>query len=124
MELNYSSINIYDGLNLKYREYLKPEIVSISIIQTADDVYLESVEIKMVGGGLENQTIKRINLDFITDGDMDDELCFEPNNSIENNARKFIDEFTPYSIISTTDLFTDEAADKINKKYNTFGVDK
>lgn len=124
MELNYSSINIYDSLNLKYGEYLKPEIVSISIIQTAYDVYLESVEIKVVDGGLDKQTIKRINLDFITDGDMDDELCFDPNNSIENNARKFIDEFTPYSIISTTDLFTDEAADKINKKYNTFGVDK
>lgn len=28
----------------------------------------------------------------------------------------------PYCIINTTDLFSDEACDKISKKYNTFGV--
>jgi len=124
MDLIYSAINIYDVLKLKYKDYLKIEIVSIAIIQSCDTVWLESIETETVEGGLEKQITRKINLDFISDGDKDEKLFFNPKESIEKNARKFIDEFTPYSIINTTDLFHNKACDKINKKYNTFGVDK
>ena len=124
MGIEYSVIDIYDELKLKYNDYLRPEIISINIIQTEDEVLLETTECITVERGLEKQTVDRIDLGFITDGENEEKLFFDPKDSIEKNAIKFIDDFTPYSIINTTDLFTEEAANKICKKYNTFGVYK
>lgn len=126
MDTFYSEIDFYDKLKLKYNEYLKPEIVSVSIIQSKDTVLLETVKLEEVEGGLEKQTVSRIDLGFIADGEDNEsqELYFNPEDSIEKNVRKFINEFTPYDIINTTDLFNDEASDKINKKYNTIGIDR
>lgn len=63
----------------------------------------------------------RINLDFISEDD--DTAMFDPGDNIEVNASKFINELSPYSLINTTDLFTEEASEVINKKYNIFGID-
>ena len=49
---------------------------------------------------------------------------FNPDDPIEINARKFVNELSPYSIINTTDLFHIEACEQISKKYNIFGIDK
>jgi hypothetical protein len=125
MDLVYSTIEFYDQLKLKYNNYLKPEIVSIIMVQTNDQVLLETREIEIVEGGFEKQTTNRIDLGFISNGDGENEEdFFNPKDTIENNVKKFINELSPYSIINTTDLFSDEACDKISKKYNTFGVDK
>lgn len=125
MDSVYSTIDFYSNLKLKYKEYLKPEIVSIVMIQSKEDVWLETTEVEIVEGGFEKQTIRRINLDFITNDEdcENEEAFFNPKDTIENNVRKFIDEFSPYSIINTTDLFCDQACEKINKKYNAFGID-
>jgi len=125
VDVIYSTINFYDKLKLKYRDYLKPGIISIVIIQSKDEVLLETAEVEIVEGGFEKETVKRLDLRFIADGEdlENDELFFNPKDSIEKNVRKFIDEFSPYSIINTTDLFHEEACEKINKKYNTFGID-
>lgn len=125
MDIKFSTINISDQLKQKYKEYLRPEIFSISIIQSEDTVWLESVESITTEDGFEKQTIKKIDLSFIADCiEEEEELYFSPANLIENNARKFINEFSPYSIINTTDLFHDDASDKISRRYNTFGIDK
>lgn len=124
MGIAYSVIDIYDELKVKYNDYLKPEIISINIIQSEDEVILETTECVTVERGLEKNIVDRIDLGFITDGKGEEELYFDPKDTIEKNAIKFIDDFTPYSIVSTTDLFTKEASSKIDKKYNTFGVDK
>jgi len=124
MSYVYSTIDIYDSLMFKYKEYLKPEIISILIIQSEEEVLLESMETEIIRGGLEKQTISRINLELITDAEDEDKLFFDPKDPIENNAIKFIEEFTPYSIVNATDLFHIKACEKINNKYNTFGIDK
>jgi hypothetical protein len=126
MDLVYSTIDFYDKLKLKYREYLKPEIIAIVMIQEKDGVWLETAEIETVEGGFEKETVKRIDLGFITGGEDDEseEPFFNPQDPIEKNVRKFIDELSPYSIINTLDLFRHEACEKINKRYNTFGIDK
>ena len=48
--------DFYDQLKLKYNDYLKPEIVSIVMIQTNDQVLLETREVEIVEGGFEKQT--------------------------------------------------------------------
>ena len=120
MDEKYSVINIYDAFKRKYKDYIKPEIESISIIQSDEEVLLQTVECEKIEGGFIKETINKVNLDFITDGDHSEEemtLFFDPSNSIENNVLKFMEEFTPYSIINTTDLFHENACEKINKKY-------
>lgn len=125
MDLVYSTIDFYNNLKLKYKDYLKPEIISIVIIQSKEEVFLETIEVETIEGGLEKQTVKRTDLGFITDGENneDQEAFFNTKDSIEVNLRKFINEITPYDIINTMDLFHNEACEKINKKYNTFGID-
>lgn len=126
MDVIYSTINFYDKLKIKYREYLRPEIISIVMIQSKDEVLLETIEIKTVEDGLEKQTIKRIDLSFISGGEdfESEELFFDPKDCIEKNVRKFINELSLYSIINTTDIFHEEVCEKISKRYNTFGIDK
>ncbi|MHC1694063.1 MAG: hypothetical protein AB9835_02050 [Eubacteriales bacterium] len=127
MDANYSRIDITNDLRIKYRDYLQPEIITISIIQSNDDVWLETLSIIIIKEkGWTKETINRINLDFITkDVENDDVISmFNPADNIEVNAIKFINELSPYSLINTTDLFTDKACDIINKRYNVFGIDK
>ncbi len=121
----YSTIDFYDKLRLKYKEYLRPEIISIVMIQSEEEVLLETIEIEMTEIGLEKQTIKRINLGFIKDGEdfESEEAFFNLEDTIEDNVIKFIDKFTPYSIVNTIDLFHEEASAKIKKRYKTFGID-
>lgn len=122
MDEKYSRIDITNDLLVKYHDYLRPEIKTISISQSNEDVWLETLSITIIKDkGWTKETLKRINLDFISDdGDI---AMFNPGDNIEVNASKFINELSPYSLINTTDLFTEEASEVINKKYNIFGVD-
>ncbi len=112
---------------IKYHDYLRPEIKSISISQSNDDVWLETLSLIIIKDkGWTNETIHRINLDFIVEDIVEDNdiAMFNPNDNIEVNASKFINDLSPYSLINTTDLFTDKASDVICKKYNIFGIDE
>ena len=117
MDIFYSTINIFEKLKEKYRQYLRDDISAISIIQSEDEVCLEIVSSEVLEDGLEKEIIKRDNLEFIRE-DEQGELMFNPEDPIEVNARKFINELSPYSIINTTDLFHIEACEQISKKYN------
>lgn len=122
MDEKYSRINITNDLITKYKEYLRPEISTISIIQSSEYVWLETLSITIIKDkGWTKETINRINLDFISEDD--DIAMFNPSDNIEVNANKFINKLSPYSLVNVTDLFTDKASATINKKYNIFGID-
>jgi hypothetical protein len=61
--------------------------------------------------------IKRSDLAFITAGDFDSKL-FNHKDSVTLNAKKFTEEFGPFSIIMTTDLFHEAACHEVDRKYN------
>lgn len=118
------SVELIDSLRIKYKEYLKPSFTSILLYQTEDDVRLQTREIELIAGELEKETVRDMTLNFIIDDDGYDEetgeqgeveMFFSPDNSIEVNVDRLLNEYSPYSIIMTLDLFTDEAADKIDK---------
>lgn len=123
MDTIYCTINIFNLIKDKYKDYIKPEIKSIAMIQSQDNIWLESIEVETLQGGLEKHTIRKESLDFIVDGPEDDPF-FNPKDTIEKNVMKFIEDFSPYSIINITDLFHKAACEKIAKKYNRFGVDR
>lgn len=122
MDIAYCTINLYAVLKSKYSEYLKPEIISIELIQSEDGVWVEATEAETVLDGLDKKTIKRVNLDFVVQGDGEEALFFNPADPIEHNAAKFIDEFSAHSIANTLELFHDEACLKFGKKDNPFSL--
>lgn len=118
----YSAVDISNKLRLLYPDYLKPDIVAVRIVQPEDCVWLEITTEEFVGGDLRDQTIKRTDLGFIGNGDGDgdedsDDLFFNVKNSVFENARRFAEEFDPYSIIMTTDLFHEKACKEIDLEY-------
>lgn len=113
----YAAEDILSRLRKKYPKYLRSEIVSIRIIQTQERVWLEITEEEEKAGYLRDQTIKRTDLAFICDGNYESCL-FKASDNVTINANKFVDEFDPFSIIMTTDLFHDEACVEVNEKFN------
>jgi hypothetical protein len=103
--------DIIDRLFLKYPNYLKPNIVSVRIVQPGDRVWLEITEENP--GCLKDQVIKRTDLGFITSEPYEEEEYFAPSEDVSTNANKFVDDFDPYSIAMITDLFHEEACRKI-----------
>lgn len=129
MDSIIQSVDLIDSLIIKYREYLKPNFTSICLYQTEEVVGIQTREVEIIAGGFEKETVRDMTLDFIIDDDVMEESgeaepFFSPDNPIEVNIDRFLNNYSPYSIIMTLDLFIDEAADKINRKWNTFGIDK
>lgn len=130
MDSVIQSVELIDSLRIRYKEYLKPNFTSICLYQTKEVVGLQTREVEIISGGLEKETVRDTTLDFIVDDEDETgengeiKLFFSPDNPIEVNIDKLLNDYSPYSIIMTLDLFTNEAADKINRKWNIFEVDK
>ena len=70
MDEKYSRIDITNDLMVKYQHYLRPEIKTISISQSNEDVWLETLSITIINDkGWTKETINRISLDFISEND-------------------------------------------------------
>lgn len=115
-EDRYSAIEILEALNKKYLKWLKKDIVSVRIVQSKERVWLEITQEEQIGGYLVNQNIKRTDLGFISKES--DDKYFSTEDEISINAEKFINEFGPYSIIMTTDLFHEEGCNEVNEHFN------
>ena len=88
------SIDIFDKLKEKYKEHLRKDLISVYIIQTRERVYLESTYLEVLEDGLEKKLVNKKDLSIFVEGESR-ELTFDPENPIEINARKFIDEISP-----------------------------
>lgn len=117
---SFQAIDITADLNIKYPNYLKEDIVSVRIVQPENRVWLEITTEQMIDEGrLIDQTIKRTDLAFIIKNDDIDnfEVYFNPNDFVQINARRFLDEFEPYVLVQTTDLFRTEICTEISNEY-------
>lgn len=116
-EDEFEAVDITELLSRKYPNHLKEEIVSVRIVQPKERVWLEVTTEKMSRDGfMVDQTIKREDLAFISDGG-DDNLFFKREDHVQTNARKFVNEFDLYSIIMTTELFKEECCHKIDEEH-------
>ncbi|KIF46827.1 GIY-YIG nuclease family protein [Vibrio owensii] len=114
----FQAVDIMEDLVKKYPDHLKTDIVSVRIVQPKERVWLEiSTEKISRDGELVDQTIRREDLAFICNEDPDD-LFFKPEDDVRINAYKFVEEYDPFSIIMTTDLFREEVCEEINEKHN------
>jgi hypothetical protein len=115
----FQAEDIFESLKEKYPGYLKPDIVAVRIVQPQDRVWLEITQEEETAGYLKDQKITRTDLAFISDGEYGRHL-FRSEDDVRENARKFVEDFDPFSIIMTTDLFHDSACNEINEKFNPY----
>lgn len=113
----FQAEDIFESLKQKYPGYLKLDIVAVRIVQPQDRVWLEITQEEETAGYLKDQKITRTDLAFISDGEYGSHL-FCPEDDVRENGRKFVEDFDPYSIIMTTDLFHDSACKEINENFN------
>lgn len=115
----FSAIGILHRLKERYPTWLDPSIADVQIVQTVDRVWLEITREEEIAGYLKDQTIKRSDLAFISDDDNYGTRFFAPTQLVTENARKLIEEFDPYSISMTTELFHDKACSEVNAIFNS-----
>ena len=114
----YQAVDIMDSLNNKFPNSLREDIVAVRIVQPKERVWLEiTTEQISRNGELIDQTIKREDLAFISDDDIES-LYFKNELHVQDNAKKFIDEFGDYSIAMVTDLFKEDVCKEIVSKHN------
>jgi hypothetical protein len=99
----------------RYTNWLRPEIRAVRIVQKGGNVFLEITTTKSAAPLVDEQ-LNRTDLSFI--GSPSEEVFFPPSHTAQDNARRFIEEFDPYSIINCTDLFTEEACHEVDRLFN------
>lgn len=95
------SLNILPTLIERYGDWVNPSISSVRIVQKEG---VSMLEVTYKTQGLCDEELKRVNLDFISSGDFEedeDELLFSPSYSAQYNADRFFDELDLYSICMT-----------------------
>lgn len=107
----YAAQDILEALKQKYPDWLKPNIVGVSIVQSECRTWLEITAERQIAEYLVGQHIHRSDLAFIADDHENGEHAplFPSNIPVSENARNFVEGFDAYSIAMTTDLFHDEA---------------
>lgn len=110
----YVAEDVTQRLREKYSMFLRPDIVSVRVVQVPGRVWLEITNEKEIAGYLVDQTIQRTDLAFIADTD---EAFFRPEDDVSFNANKLVNNFDVYSIVMTTDLFHNEACQQIVRSY-------
>jgi hypothetical protein len=118
-ESSFVALSILRRLREQYPLWIDPEIVDVRLVQSDGHVWLEITRENMIAGYLRDQDIKRTDLAFIVDGVGDLERgYFGPDIAVTENARRFAEEFGPYCLGMTTDLFNDRGNREIDEKYN------
>lgn len=110
----YVAEDVTQRLREKYPSYLHPEIVVVRIVQMPGYVSLEIMIEEEKAGYLIDQTIRRMDLEFISDKDG---LFFRPEDDVSLNADKLVNDYDSYSIVMTTDLFHEKACQQIASKF-------
>lgn len=110
--------SIFQRLITAYPDWMRSSIVDVRIVQTEERVWLEITEEELIGGYLRDQTITRSDLAFISSGDAESTPFFRREDTVSENARKFVEDFDSYSIAHTVHLFTQEVCDDIHANHS------
>lgn len=105
-------VEILPALKELYRSYLKPDIISVAIVQPPGVCFLEVIR-RADDASKGGEIVEREDLQIFTGDDYDTSL-FSPNAPVNENAEMFVNELDAYDLIMTgMPLFTDSAAQEI-----------
>jgi len=114
----FSAIDITGHLRAKHPGWIRDDLASVRLIQTSERVYLETTEDELIAGYLKNQTIRRQDLAFIVDGE-EDGVMFDPNDSVQTNAKKFVDDMDPWSLLHCcAEILTEDGVKAFQERHN------
>ncbi len=124
MEQEIVIIDITNELFNKFRDYMDKSISLVRLLHNGDVVSLEILKVETTPKNRVKETITKIDLSFIVgDPELSEEPLFSVKNDIEENVDRLLN-LTPVDLINTTNLFSSEAGEKIDKKFRLFGVNK
>ncbi|WP_018394530.1 GIY-YIG nuclease family protein [Bacillus sp. 37MA] len=106
----YESIEILDSLKEKYSSSINKNVTSVKLYQTKERVSLEVTSDYEIGNDLLDQVIRRTDLGFIGS---ENGKAFDPQNAIQDNVKAFLDCSPATHVVSHSDLFTEDAAEKL-----------
>lgn len=112
-----NKVEILSKIEQKYGKYLKPNIVSIAIVQLTDICFLEVTQLTYPKA--RDQITERMDLAIFgaNGGEM-----FPTTDPIEVNANRFLSELDDYDLIMTgAPLFTSEACNQIAYEWEEGG---
>ncbi|MBD2079879.1 hypothetical protein [Leptolyngbya sp. FACHB-17] len=95
-DYSYSQ-DILPDLNGKYPNCIRPDIISVRIVQHNGVVFLETTS-KTGISHYADETVNRLDLSFISNDsdpskDPEDNLFFSPSRTAQENAKRFVEEF-------------------------------
>ncbi|KVE69198.1 GIY-YIG nuclease family protein [Burkholderia vietnamiensis] len=111
----YVAEDVTQRLREKYPAYLRSDIAAVRIVQMPGRVWLEITTEEERAGYLVDQIVRRTDLAFIADTD---EPFFRPEDEVRLNSEKLVSDYDTYSIVTTTDLFHDEACRHIEREHH------
>jgi hypothetical protein len=115
---DFSAIDITGQPKARHPSWIRDDLTSIRLVQTSERVYMETTEEELIAGYLKDQTIRRQDLAFIVDGE-EEGVMFDPNNSVEINAKKFVDDMDPWSLLHCcVEILTEDAVKIIQERHN------
>jgi hypothetical protein len=108
------SFDILEALTRRFPRWIRPEITGVRVVQKKGNVYVEITERI---GTVADERVNRTDLSFIVNDIGDEEAMFSPRRTAEENARVFVDQLDPFSIVNCTDLFTKDACREVFERY-------
>ena len=108
----YVAEDILERIREQYADWLRPDIVGVSIVQSDDRVWLEITREETKGGNLVDQRIHRMDVANLWEG-KDEHTMFPPAESVSSNAAKFVKNFYGFSIFLMDDLIHEDARKEI-----------
>lgn len=114
MEDIFEYVDIYLPLKMKYGEQMKPEIIGVALLQSKEGVMIEIVEERITEKGYYKTTVRKNDMNAVMDERGEEMLrFFNPEDTIEENVERFLHRMDPLSMITVTDLFHQEARERI-----------
>jgi hypothetical protein len=110
-------VNIYDAMRQRYKSALRQDLIEMSIAQVDGERVWLAYTTENVTDYEEVTVIRKIDLAFITGGEdteeaYDDSPFFSTHNSVDENARLFVEELDEYDIVNCFDILEEVAADE------------
>ncbi|MBG1267185.1 GIY-YIG nuclease family protein [Nostoc sp. WHI] len=105
-----NQVEVLPQLKHYYSKYLKLDIASVAIVQLVDVCFLEITR-RNYYPGLRDEIIERVDLAIVA------AEMFSPQNSIDENTRRFLDDLDAYDLIMITSLFTEEGCKQISHEW-------
>jgi hypothetical protein len=108
-----TSLEMIGALRDRFGDWIRSELTSVRFVQSECRCWLVETSERIGDDGVVwSVSEQKYDLGFITNDFVEDDWYFSPRDPIQENVRKFLEDFGGQSIAMCTSLFTDEGGDQ------------